>query len=93
MTCNGAEVPYDVTQRAYLPSSLTGSLRVEATEENPLKGLCVIVPGIGQTPEKVKVNGADYTEYKAGIHQKYNGPELLLWLPLATTSTVEIVIE
>jgi hypothetical protein len=53
----------------------------------------VIVPVIGQTPEKVKVNGADYTDYKAGIHQKYNGPELLLWLPLATTSTVEIVIE
>ena len=94
MTRGGAEVPYDVTQRAYLlPSSSVGNLRVEASLENPLCGLCLIVPDVSVLPESVKVNGEKYTDFKAGIRNEWNGNSLVLWLPVASTSSLDITIE
>lgn len=93
MTCGGAEVPYDVTQRAYLlPSSSVDNLHVEASPESPACGLCLIVPDVSVLPESVKVNGEQYTDFKAGIRKAWNGNSLVLWMPVSSVSDVEIII-
>ena len=92
MTCAGEAVEYDVKERAYMLSSLSGDLLVEAPEENPVDGMCVIVPGVDKLPAQVMVNGASCTDYKAGIHQTWEGARLILWLPLKTISTTEISV-
>jgi hypothetical protein len=93
MTRGGAEVPYDMTQRAYLlPSSSVDKLHVEASPENPLCGLCLIVPDVSVLPESVKVNGEKYTDFKAGIRNEWNGNSLVLWLPVSSVSGMEIIV-
>ena len=94
MTRGGAEVPYDATQRAYLlPSSSVNNLHVEVSPENPLCGLCLIVPDVSVLPESVKVNGEKSMDFKAGIRNEWNGNSLVLWLPVASTSSLDITIE
>ena len=66
---------------------------MEASPENPLCGLCLIVPGVSVLPESVKVNGEQYTDFKAGIRNEWNGSSLVLWLPVASTSSLDITIE
>ena len=104
MSCGGAEVPYDVTERAYvipstfsvIPSGATRSerisLRLEASAEQPASGVCLKVAGVGEVPAKVTVDGKPLEGFKAGIHQAWDGPTLLLWLPVSSTSPVEISI-
>ena len=102
MTCGGAEVPYDVTERAYVipstPSVIPSeakeslSLRLEASAEQPASGVCLKVAGVGEVPAKVTVDGKPLEGFKAGVHQAWDGPTLLLWLPVSSTSSVEITI-
>lgn len=98
MSLNGTEVPYDVTQRAYIVknsgeaacSKASGTIRVEASAESPVEGLCLIFAGVGEAPASIKVDGKEFTTGKAGIHQAWDGPSLILWLPLSGTSPIEI---
>ena len=95
LTCDGKEVPYDVTQRAYiLPScpTPTGHLRLEASPEHPARGVCLIPPGSGGKPASVRVNGKDCPDCKAGIHNAWDGPTLILWIPVNAESPVEIAL-
>ena len=126
MTCNGAEVPYDMTERAYeislrgssnlgrndsSPSFIPGSssiipgsssvipglvpgisLRLDASTDHPANGVCLKMAGVGEVPSNVKVDGQPLEGYKAGIHQAWDGPTLILWLPVSSTSPVEISI-
>ena len=132
MTLAGREVPYDVTQRAYvceispraslgrndntsvIPSSpsvipsearespspkeihsasglgMTGlTLRLEASAEHPVRGLCLIMKGVSSIGE-VKVDGKALDGVKAGVHRAWDGESLILWLPVETDTPVEI---
>ena len=93
MTCGGVEVPYDVTQRAYVVRGLAGNLSVEATPECPINGLCLIIPGAAEEPSSVKVNGKPIDGWKAGVNASWDGPQLVLWLPVEASSHVEIAVE
>ncbi len=99
MTFNGEEVEYDVTQRAYVidisPRASLGrddSFVVEASEEHPAHGHCIIIKGVSETPSAITVNGKDFAGFKAGIHQAWDGPSLVLWLPVEATSRLKIEI-
>ncbi|MBR6053866.1 MAG: LamG domain-containing protein [Bacteroidales bacterium] len=123
MTLAGSEVPYDVTQRAYvIPSEarespspkeihsasglgMTGlTLRLEASSEHPVRGLCLILKGMpspaGPCPAAaaggphpgpaVKVDGKALEGVKAGVHRAWDGESLILWLPVEADHPVEI---
>ena len=95
MTCGGAEVPYDVTQRAYIFPAGVGkslSLRVEASEDQPVNGICILLPGVGEAPAGVTLNSSAVEGFKAGVHTAWDGPGLILWLPVSGTSPMEIGI-
>lgn len=95
MTLDGKAVPYDVTQRAYVVASFPAeagnlSLRLSASPSHPANGLCLILPGADALPQEVKVNGSSLPGFKAGIRTAWDGPSLILWLPVTATSPVEI---
>ena len=95
MTLDGKAVPYDVTQRAYVVASFPAeagnlSLRLSASPDHPANGLCIILPGVSAIPQEVKVNGSPLPGFKAGIRTAWDGPSLILWLPVTATSPVEI---
>ena len=92
MTCDGKEVEYDVTQRAYILPHV-GSISVNASKESPVQGLCLIISGVGEVPSAVKVNGEEFAAYKAGIHEAWDGPSLILWLDIQATSELTIEID
>ena len=89
MVCSGLEVPYDVTQRAYVASAPASSFRLEASPEHPSCGVCLILKGVSEV-SGLLVNGKAYSEYKSGVHTSWDGPSLILWLPLHTASPVSI---
>ncbi|MBO4671363.1 MAG: LamG domain-containing protein [Bacteroidales bacterium] len=114
LTCGGVEVPYDVTQRAYVfraanpvilseaknpdPSASLrmtegASLRMtlEASPEHPADGLCIVIPGLTGNL-RVEVDGKPFTDFKAGVRNAWDGPSLILWLPLHAEKTVTIEI-
>ena len=93
MTLDGKEVPYDVTQRAYVISSegeRSISLRLAASQAHPANGLCLILPGVDKVPQEIRVNGVSLPGFKAGIHTAWDGPSLLLWLPVKAESPATI---
>ena len=93
MTCSGKEVPYDVTQRAYVISSVVEKsyvFNVQASPEHPASGLCIIIPGESEAPSALKVDGKEFKEFKAGVKTEWNGPSLILWLPIESDKTFEI---
>ena len=90
LMCDGAEVPYDMTQRAYVMPDMTGHLTLEASPEHPACGVCIIVPGTGRIPSEVKAGGKPLEGFKAGVHNAWDGPQLILWLPLDATSKVDL---
>ena len=93
MTLDGKEVPYDVTQRAYVISSegeRSISLRLAASQAHPANGLCLILPGVDKVPQEIRVNGVSLPVFKAGIHTAWDGPSLLLWLPVKAESPATI---
>ncbi len=114
MTCSGKEVPYDVTQRAYVlefsprgPSDLgrddkgvvissevekSHVFNVQASAEHPAHGLCIIIPGESEAPSALKVDGKEYAEFKAGVKTEWDGPSLILWLPINSDKAFEIQI-
>lgn len=92
MTSAGREVPYDVTQRAYLASAETSSFRVEASPERPVSGLCLVVKG-GSLVRAVKVDGEPCADAKIGLHTAWDGPSLVVWLPVNAEKPVEICLE
>ena len=94
MVCADAEVVYDVTQRAYTMSSLPASaLRVEASAEHPVNGLCLLVSKADTAPQSVMVNGEPCADCKAGLLPTCDGNSLILWLPVTSTSPLDIVIK
>ena len=99
MTSNGAEVPYDVTERAYVipsePSVIPSpgiSLRLDASRDHPANGVCLKVAGVGEVPSRVTVDGKPLKGFKTGIHQAHDGPTLLLWLPIVSITPMAISI-
>ena len=92
MTCDGAVVPYDVTQRAYVVASPGRTLRVKASAEHPVEGLCIIMPGTDSTPSAVTVNGVSLEGFKAGVNSEWDGPSLIIWLPVKADQPLEIKI-
>lgn len=113
MTCDGAEVPYDVTQRAYVISSeasvisseaeKSSSLHIDASKDHPACGLCLIIPGLSVIPKAVTVNGASLpvadsatatvapaSAVRAGIRTSWDGPSLILWLPVTSEAPVDL---
>ena len=50
----------------------------------------VFLPGADALPQEVKVNGSPLPGFKAGIHTSWDGPLLILWLPVTATSPVTI---
>ena len=93
MTCGGDEVPYDVTQRAYILPSLkapTGNLLLEASPEHPANGICLIAKGVVEPPSSIKVDGKSVESARAGIHDAWDGLSLILWLPVSSTSKLSI---
>ena len=92
LTCDGVEIPYDVEQRAYVAGGPLPPkpLRIEASEDRPVQGLCLIVPGTDVLPSAIRIDEEACTDYKAGIHQAWNGPTLILWLPLCATGPVTV---
>ena len=94
MTVNDEEVPYDITQRAYIMSSPTsGSLnfRVEASSGRPVNGLCLIIKGISKT-EAVLVDGVTCPDAKCGIVNAWDGPSSIIWIPVKTDRPITISI-
>lgn len=95
MTCGGEEVPYDITQRAYMAScksAAAGHFTVAASDGQPVNGLCIIMPGLDRVPSEVKANGSPLGGFKAGVHNAWDGASLILWLPVEATSRLEIEI-
>lgn len=93
ITSDGTEVPYDVTQRAYFVSGEVGRphvFRVEASPEHPAHGLCMILSGMSEAPSALKVDGKAYTDFKAGVKAEWDGPSLVLWLPIESEKSFEI---
>ena len=96
LTYNGVEVLYDRTQRAYVLQAKADeslSLHLAASNEQPAKGLCIIIPGVVTAPSSVKVCGKILDGYKAGIHNAWDSHSLILWLPVSSTSPLDISIE
>ena len=94
MTINGEEVPYDLTQRAYIMSSPTsGSLNfwVEASSGRPVNGLCLIIKGISKTGA-VLVDGVNCPDAKCGIVNAWDGPSSMIWIPVKTDRPITISI-
>ena len=99
MTLSGKDVPYDVTQRAYVipsdPSVIPSeakeslSLRLEASAEHPVRGLCLLLKGVSSIGD-VKIDGKAIDGVKAGVHRAWDGPSLILWLPVEADHPVEI---
>ena len=99
MSCGSRQVPYDLTQRAYvtdltaLPGeSKTLSFRVEASPEHPVSGLCLIIKGLSKEPASVRVDGKRCSDAKVGIHNACDGPSLILWIPVQTDKSLTIKI-
>lgn len=94
MTVNDEEVPYDITQRAYIMSSPTSSslnFRVEASSGRPVNGLCLIIKGISKT-EAVLVDGVTCPDAKCGIVNAWDGPSSIIWIPVKTDRPITISI-
>lgn len=118
MTCDGSEVPYDVTQRAYVfPASVipgsasvipseaekSFSLKIDASKDHPACGLCLIIPGLSVIPKTVTVDGASLpvadsatvagasaSAVRAGVRTAWDGPSLILWLPISSEAPVDL---
>ena len=68
------------------------SLRLSASPSHPANGLCLILPGVDAIPQAVKVNGSPLPGFKAGIHTAWDGPSLILWLPVTAFSPLDISV-
>jgi hypothetical protein len=94
MTCGGKDIPYDMTQRAYIADcpGPEWHFKVEASKDSPVQGLCIVLPGIGKMPSAVEVNKETFTGYKAGVKEDWDGPSVIMWLPLTAVSPIEITV-
>ena len=92
MTFNGEEVPYDVTQRAYIlssPASGNLSLKVEASSGRPVNGLCIIIKGVSETGTVV-VDGKPCPDAKSGMVNAWDGPSSVVWIPVKSDKPLTI---
>lgn len=95
MTEDGQDIPYDLTQRAYvIPARTvdTRSFHLNASADHPVHGLCLILNGAGKRPSAIKVDGEDCVDFKTGICPGLAGPRLILWIPLSATVPTDIEI-
>lgn len=95
VNCEGASVTYDIAQRAYIVKDAPSGqlvLRAEASADSPLDGMCIIVPGRDTVPVSVEVDGRAAQGFRAGIHNSWDGPSLILWISVKKASPAEIVI-
>jgi len=94
---NGEDVPYDITQRAYVLDGAEGfplSLELRASEERPANGLCLVVKGQAGVVNKVRVNGRELPsgKFRSGVVRRYNGALTVIWMDveLAEEGTIFI---
>jgi len=92
------EITYDLTERAYRVNQASGrmDLRVEASADQPVCGLCVVVDGWkGGDIEGISVDGQPLkaTQYAVGRHVSYNGDRLVVWLDLNLSRQSLIVLK
>ena len=92
MTIGGADVPYDITQRAYVhqASGMPLQFRVEASPDHPVRGLCLLLKGLSGVPATVRVDGKPYSGHQSGVLSAWDGPSLVLWFPLSADRPVTI---
>lgn len=88
MSCDGKPVAYDYLQRAYtLETSGKGtlSLKVDASAEHPVRGMCILVKGWKDALSSVSVNGRALTkeQFKSGADVAYDGTTLVIWLDIS----------
>ena len=96
MTCAGNEVEYDVTQRAYVFDASSSSelkFEMDASEENPANGVCVIIENLQSTPMIVEVDGVQYPDARICRNVTYKGVTHLIWLPLNTTDKTVVCLK
>ena len=91
MTCNGEEVPYDVTQRAYVAQGKSGVFRVEASTEHPVNGLCLIIKG-DVNAKDISLDGNPCPGAKTGVINAWDGKSLIIWLDVKSVKPFEIAL-
>ena len=100
---DGKEVPYDLTQRAYIaeisPLASLGrndnealSFRLEASASQPADGICLILKGL-QGISAVKIDGKPLPDAKIGLVSPWDGPSSILWLPLKSQSPCTMTLQ
>ena len=95
--CEGGQ--YDRTERAYKLSCRSGvadavRLRIDASAERPVQGLCLILDGWTGRDVRVDFNGKPLRaeDYRVGLLRQYDGQRLVLWLNVQATSPRTIVL-
>lgn len=93
--CLGGQ--YDLTERAYKLTAKDNSnlkLYLNASNEQPANGICLIVKGWNTPPAQVLANRKtlNLTEYKTSIVSDYEGTNMILWLDLKATSPINLEI-
>lgn len=91
MTCTGEEVPYDVTQRAYVAQGKSGPFRVEASTEHPVNGLCLIIKGDVNAGD-ISLDGNPCPDAKTGVINAWDGKRLLIWIDVKSVKPIEIAL-
>lgn len=92
---------YDPTQRAYImtcrdpgrPTPL--SVNIEASAGSPIVNLSFVLRGWGDQDVRLSVDGTSIPmgkRFRFGHRHRLNGTDLVLWLELASTSTVRITL-
>ena len=63
-----------------------------APPEHPVNGLCLLVKG-GSGVTAVKVDGKPCEDARIGVHTAWDGPSLVVWIPVNTEKPLEICLE
>lgn len=90
------EVEYDLAQRAYTVAVSPAdalSFRVEASSEHPVRGMCLVLKGLGRNITSVTVAGKRLPSFKSGILRGYDGPTVILWMDVNLSKTSTIVLK
>lgn len=100
MTWNGREVGYDFLQRAYiLDASGNGrgplSLKVEASAEHPVRGMCILIDGWKDSITSVSVDrkALPGSAFKSGADVSYDGTTLVVWLDIELDSPATVQLK
>ena len=97
ISCDGASVSYDITQRAYVISSgargaKSRNLLIKASSDNPLRGLCLLVRDCEKTISSVTAGGKK-VPFTQGLVRSWDGTTLVLWIDVSLERETIIVLK